>query len=96
VAGGGDQRSYLVTKGESMDENISEPKQTFAYISEDADDALEFIFEHPDGVTDHFLARAMGLGESGFLIDELLAAGIAVRREVHKGVMMYLPPLRSP
>jgi hypothetical protein len=79
-----------------LDENTHQPQPKFIYISEDADDALEFIFEHPDGVTDHLLARALGLQESGFLIDELLAAGISVRREIHNGVMFYLPPLRYP
>jgi hypothetical protein len=76
-----------------VDENIRQPEKKFIYISEDADDALEFIFEHPDGVSQCLLAHVLGLRESDFLIDELLAAGIEVRREVRNGVVVYLPPL---
>ncbi len=67
----------------------------FAYISEDADDALEYIFEHPDGVSERNLARALGLTKSDFLIDELRLAGIEVRTEVRDGEMIYLAPLRK-
>ncbi|MFP4600491.1 MAG: hypothetical protein ACLFVJ_19710 [Persicimonas sp.] len=67
----------------------------FAYISEDADDALEYIFEHPDGISEAELARILGLAKSDFLIDELRLAGIDVRTEVRDGVMMYLAPLRK-
>lgn len=80
--------------GDAVDENIEEPKKQFAFISEDADDALEIIFEHPDGITDRLLAHALGLCESAFLIDELLGAGIQVRREERNGAVVYLPPLR--
>ncbi len=67
----------------------------FAYISEDADDALEYIFEHPDGISEAELARVLGLERSDFLIDELRLAGICVRSEVRGGVVIYLAPLRK-
>jgi hypothetical protein len=75
--------------------NKPESGKQFAFISEDADDALEIIFEHPDGITDRLLAHALGLCESGFLVDELWGAGIEVRREVRNGAVVYLPPLRK-
>lgn len=68
----------------------------FAYISEDADEALEIIFEHPDGISETELAGQLGLQESTFLIDELRLAGIAVRRERRGGTIFYLAPLRPP
>ena len=78
-----------------MDENTHQPEKKFIFISEDADDALEIIFEHPDGITDRLLAHALGLKESGFLVDELWGAGIEVRREERNGAVVYLPPLRK-
>lgn len=79
-----------------MDENTHQPEKKFVFISQDADDALEIIFEHPDGITDRLLAHALGLRESGFLIEELEGAGIYVRREERNGTVVYLPPLRNP
>ena len=76
-----------------MDENSEEHAKQFVFISQDADDALEIIFEHPDGITDRLLAHALGLRESSFLVDELQGAGIEVRRELRNGTLFFLPPL---
>jgi hypothetical protein len=77
-----------VNEGEKRDEIH------YAFISEDADEALEIIFEHPDGITEEQLARALGLRESAFLIEELHLAGIDVRREIRGGWLYFLAPLR--
>ncbi len=79
-----------------MDEGEKRQQVQFAFISEDADDALELIFEHPDGISDALLAHALGLRDSAFLIEELRLAGIEVRCEERNGAVVYLPPLRNP
>lgn len=65
----------------------------FEYISEEADDALEIIFEHPDGITEEQLER-FGLLDGAELVDQLSRAGIQVRKMRRGGVTFFLPPLR--
>jgi hypothetical protein len=79
---------------DNVDEDISGPERQFVFISEEADEALELIFEHPDGISERLLAHALGFDECSFLIDELRAAGIDVRSQVRNRVMVYLPPLK--
>lgn len=70
------------------------PTKEFEYISEEADQVLEIIFEHPDGITEAQLADSFGVFDAAFLVDQLRRAGIVVR-VVERGQMTYfLPPLR--
>lgn len=74
----------------------SAPGIAFPFISEEADEALEIIFEHPEGIASEQLARALDRADCDFLIEELCRAGIAVRRDIREGVVFFLAPLRFP
>lgn|GEM_PF-4713518 len=74
----------------------SEPGIPFPFISEEADEALEIIFEHAEGIASEQLARALDLKDCAFLIEELCLAGIAVRRQIREGSVFFLAPLRFP
>lgn len=76
-------------RANTQDEDIK-----FPFISEEADEALVMIFEHPEGIAAQTLARNLGLKDCAFLIDELRLAGIAVRQQIHHDTLYFLAPLR--
>lgn len=74
----------------------NEPGIPFPFISEEADEALEIIFEHAEGIASEQLARALHVRDCAFLIEELRLAGIAVRSQICEDAIIFLAPLRFP
>lgn len=79
-----------------MEAGRQEEGVPFPFISEDADEALELIFEHASGIASHHLARTLGLKDCAFLIEELHLAGILIRRQMRDDILYFLAPLRHP
>ena len=85
-----------LSRGEGVVAGTNEPGIPFPFISEEADDALEIIFEHVEGIASEQLARALELADCAFLIEELRLAGIAVRSQIRDDTVIFLAPLRFP
>ncbi|TDP77290.1 hypothetical protein DFR33_101190 [Bradymonas sediminis] len=85
-----------ISRGDGVVEGSGDKGIQFPFISEAADEALEIIFEHADGIASEHLARALGFKDCDFLIEELDLAGIHIRRQTRRDTLYYLAPLRFP